>query len=345
MSVEAPAAPAIPTATAPCATTPAYRRPLPLRQGHDLVVRSVRSETPGVRSVALAREDGGPLPEYVPGSHLLVECATPTGTRVNAYSLTGSGSTPDAYPISVLHRADGAGGSAFIHRLVPGETVRASLPRNGFAPTATATHHLLIAGGIGVTPVLSHVRSALRWGRSFTVLYAHRDGAAPHRGLLRTLCGDRLEEVSGRDVLAARLPSLLARQPLGTHLYVCGGTGLTEAVLVTARGLGWPEARLHHEVFDAQALDPGEPFTVRLDRSGTRLEVPSGTSLLDALEDAGLTVPNRCRQGVCGECRIAVTAGTPLHRDGVLTAAERQAKDCLMPCVSRAVGPALGVDL
>lgn len=323
----------------------AYRRPLPLRQGLELVVRAARAEALGVCSVALARDDGGPLPEYVPGSHLLVECGSPAGATVNAYSLTGSGSSPAEYTISVLHHREGAGGSAFIHGLVPGDRVQVSMPRNGFAPTTTATHHLLVAGGIGITPVLSHARAAVQWGRPFTVLYSYRDGTAPHLEQMRELCGDRLQECSGRGAFTRLLTERLGRQPMGTHLYVCGGNALIETTLSTARGLGWPEGRLHYEVFDTATLDPGASFTVRLDRTGTDLEVPSGVSLLEALEDGGIDVPNQCRQGVCGECRLAVSAGTPLHRDSYLSAADKSANAFLMPCVSRAVGATLGVDL
>ncbi|REE04175.1 PDR/VanB family oxidoreductase [Citricoccus muralis] len=323
----------------------AYRRPLPLRRGLELVVREVRTESLGVCSVVLERESRGPLPEYVPGSHVLVECAAPTGTTVNAYSLTGSGNSPVDYAISVQFRAGGTGGSAFIHGLVPGDRVQVSLPRNGFAPTATATHHVLVAGGIGITPVLSHAEAAVRWGRPFTVLFGYRDGSAPHLERMRRLCGERLVECVGREALARQLTESLRRQPMGTHLYVCGSGSLTDATLQTARDFGWPEGRLHHEVFDTVALDPGEPFTVRLARSGGELPVPSGVSLLEALEVEGIGVPNLCRQGVCGECRLSVTAGTPVHRDSFLSPAEKSSNTCLMPCVSRSEGPILEVDL
>lgn len=318
-----------------------YRRPLPLRQGLSLVVREVREEAPGVRSVHLTAEDGRGLPEFVPGSHLLVEC----GTTINAYSLTGSGAAPAEYSISVLRQDDGAGGSLFVHGLRPGDRIQTSRPRNGFAPRATATHHLLIAGGIGVTPVLSHVRAAVRWGHSFTVLYTFRDSTAPHLQELQDLCGDRLLECPGRDAFTQRLAAALAHQRMGTHLYVCGGNALIQSVITTARELGWPEERLHYEIFDAEALDPGEPFVVELRRTGREVPVPSGVSMLEALEDEGLPVPNMCRQGVCGECRLTVTSGAPLHRDSYLSAEDKKTNDTTMPCVSRAIGDRLGVDL
>ncbi|WP_318241823.1 PDR/VanB family oxidoreductase [Arthrobacter pullicola] len=318
-----------------------YRRPLPLRQGFTLVVQSTRDEAPGVRSLALASPDGSPLPEFVPGSHLLVEC----GNKVNAYSLTASGTVPSAYTITVLLQDDGGGGSRFLHGLHPGDRVRVSRPRNGFSPQATATRHLLIAGGIGVTPVLSHARAAAMWRQPFSVLYGYRHRIAPHVQELRELCGGRLIECPDRPVFVRQLSAALTHQPLGTHLYVCGGTSFVESVIGAARGFGWPEERLHREVFDNAVLEPGQPFTVHLERSGRTVPVPAGMSLLEALEDEGLEIPNLCRQGVCGECRLTVTSGVPLHRDSYLPAAARSSNSVIMPCVSRAAGERIGVDL
>jgi dimethylamine monooxygenase subunit B len=320
-----------------------YRRPLPLRLGLTLTVASVHEQAPGVRSLGLVAPDGAVLPDYVPGSHLLVEC----GSAVNAYSLTGSGLAPAEYALSVQRDDAGAGGSAFLHRIRPGDRLRVSRPRNGFAPRTTATHHLLIAGGIGVTPVLSHLRAAAAWGRETTTIYAHRPGVAPHLAELQALCGDRLVECTGgRAPLQALLGEVLGRQPMGTHLYACGGSGVIDAVLAAARGLHWPEERVHVETFDTAALDPGEPFTVELQRSHRVLAVPPGVSLLEALEDEGVPVPNMCRQGVCGECRIPVTTGTVLHRDTYLSAEDRAANTSMMACVSRAgTDERLGVDL
>jgi dimethylamine monooxygenase subunit B len=327
----------------PARAAAGYRRPLPLRQGLTLTVASVHEQAPGVRSIALVASDGAALPDYVPGSHLLVEC----GSAVNAYSLTGSGLAPAEYALSVQHDDAGSGGSAVLHRVQAGDRLRVSRPRNGFAPRTTATRHLLIAGGIGVTPVLSHLRAAAEWGRETTTIYAYRPGVAPHLAELRALCGDRLVECTGgRSALRALLGEVLGRQPMGTHLYACGGSGVIDAVLAAARGLHWPEERLHVETFDTAALDPGDPFTVELQRSGRVLEVPSGLSLLEALEDEGVPVPNMCRQGVCGECRIPVTAGTVLHRDTYLSAEDKAANTSMMACVSRAgTDERLGVDL
>ncbi|MFD0856026.1 flavin reductase family protein, partial [Actinomadura adrarensis] len=212
-----------------------------------------------------------------------------------------------------------------------------------FPPVATARHHLLIAGGIGVTPLLSHAHAALEWGRSFTFLYGHRSGA--FLGDLRDLCGDHLQEFAGRERLMAAVQDALECQPLETHAYICGPSGLTDAVCELAAKLGWPRQRVHVERFSADDLDPGRPFTAKLVRSGIDVDVPSGVSLLEALEKAGVQVPNMCRQGVCGECRTGVVSGRVEHRDLFLSEAERTAGDAMMPCVSRGLGDSVEVDL
>jgi ferredoxin-NADP reductase len=305
-----------------------------------LQVAAATELVPGVRELVLRRPDGGLLPGYPPGSHLVLRC----GARRNAYSLTGNGSAGAEYRISVRLLPEGAGGSAFVHRLQPGDLAGSSRPRSAFAPVSTARHHLLVAAGIGVTPVLSHARAAARWGRSFAVVYGYRPGAAAHLAELRELGGDRLIEARSRVELAAAVTAALSAQPMGTHVYVCGPGPVTTLVEQTAAELGWPAERVHAERFAAD-LDPGAPFVARLARSGGRVAVEPGVSLLAALEAAGVPAPSSCRQGVCGECRVGVTAGRPQHRDLYLSEAERAAGDAVMTCVSRCLDQELELDL
>lgn len=306
-----------------------------------LEVAATEEAAPGIRTLALRRPDGGPLPGYAPGSHLVLDC----GGRRNAYSLTGDGSPSDEYRVSVLLCPEGSGGSAFAHRLRPGDRLPATGPRSAFAPVSTARHSVLVAGGIGITPMLSHARAAVRWGRSFELLYGHRPGAGAHRDELRELCGNRLAVHEDTAAMLERVAAVLADRPLGTHVFVCGPAPLIGFVEETAAALGWPDGRVHAERFSSADLDPGEPFTARLARSGARVPVPAGTSLLAALEAAGVAVPSMCRQGVCGECRVPVTAGRPLHRDLYLTERERAAGDAVMACVSRCADDELELDL
>jgi ferredoxin-NADP reductase len=314
-----------------------------------LHVGTVDDSVPGVRSLTLVRPDGGPLPSYTPGSHLVVHCEVDGGTRANAYSLTGEPRDPEEYAVSVLLLPDGGGGSAWVHGLRPGDPVQVTPPRSAFAPVQRAARHLLIGAGIGVTPLLSHLRWAVRWGRDLELLYLHRPGSGTHLDELRCLGGERVALLTDRLDFVDHLAAALARQPVGTHLYTCGPQGFMELVVDTAVADGWPASRIHLEHFGIDALDPGEPFEVRVrtdgQDAGRSLPVPSGVSLLEALEQEGYAVPSLCRQGVCGECRIGVAAGKVMHRDLFLGDDEKADGDAMMACVSRAADTHLEVTL
>ena len=312
-----------------------------LLAGLKLQVAEVTAQTPSITSITFTDPAGGPLPAYVPGSHLLVQC----GDGVNAYSLTGSGRSPSDYSVSVLRVASGAGGSAAMHRLRAGDRVLVSRPRSAFTPMATARHHLLIAGGIGVTPMLSHARAAAEWGMAATMIYMYRPAEGAHVPELRELLDTRLVECTDRGSFRQALAEKLSSQRLGTHLYVCGPAAFMESVLASARELGWPETRLHSEPFGTPELDAGQPFRAKLTRSGIQVEIPAGVSLLEALEGADVGVPNMCRKGVCGECSVAVLRGTPQHRDLYLSEDQKASGRTMMCCVSRSLDQELELDL
>jgi len=325
-----------------------------------LMVVEVRDLTPEVRHVVLVDPHGTALTPHEPGAHLVVT-TTPGGlaggtTKRNAYSLTGDGVVPRQYAISVLRKdaptgsGDESGGSVWMHGLGVGDVIEVEGPRSSFAPRHDQRHCLLVAGGIGVTPVLSHARAAARWGGSVEVLYSYRPGHAAHLDDLRALAetpGVSLREAVTVDETLALLRDRLADQPLGTHAYACGPPALLEAYLVAGRAVGWIDERLHLERFSAPALDPGSPFSALIVSSGRRVDVAPGTSLLAALHDAGVVVPSLCRQGVCGECVVPVRSGELEHRDLVLSDVERRAGDRMLSCVSRGArsGALIEVDL
>lgn len=312
-----------------------------VQQGLRLEVAKVSVETDSVISITFRDPTGAPLPCYVPGSHLVVQY----GDGANAYSLTGSGRAPSEYTISVLRVEDGTGGSLAMHRLSVGDRVRVSLPRSAFAPVATARHHLLIAAGIGITPMLSHARAAAERDAAASLLYLYRPGAGAHVQAARELLGPALTECTDRGSFHKELTEKLTNQRLGTHLYVCGPAAFMETVLGQARELGWPKSRLHSEPFGTAALDQGQPFTVNLARSGITLEVPAGVSLLETLEKAGKSISNMCRKGVCGECSLSVLRGAPQHRDLYLSDQDKTANTTMMCCVSRSLDQELELDL
>ena len=174
--------------------------------------------------------------------------------------------------------------------------------------------------------------------------YAHKPGRAAHLDDLTALCGARLRAYSGRGLLWEDLGPDLARQPLGTQLYVCGPPPMINAVTEAAGALYWPAGRIRSEAF-AAAGGPREPFRAILAASARQVSVGAGETLLEALERAGLDVPSMCRQGVCGECRTPVAAGAIDHRDLVLSAAEKAGGLWIMPCVSRAAAAGLELRL
>lgn len=305
------------------------------------VVRAVRELGGQVKEFELAPADASRPRSHAPGAHVFVE----TPVRTNAYSLTGDGVRPDTYRISVRRVGDD-GGSAWLHdRVKAGATVRVSAPVSAFAPVATARHHLLIAAGIGVTPILSHARAAVRWGRSVEIVYGHAAGRAPHRDELAALAGGGFTEAVGRAELTAVLADLLRRQPVGTHAYACGPALMLETVTGLAADCGWPEERVHVERFAALDLGPGAPFTLRVLGRKNPVEVPAGVTALQALDSVDIRLPRLCERGVCGQCRTGVVSGVPEHRDLILSRAERAANDCFYPCVSRSVTSDLEVAL
>ncbi len=300
--------------------------------GLTLEVVDIDDTVPGIRSLRLARADRGPLPSFTPGSHIVVEYEG----GANAYSLIGETSTPREYVVSVLECVDGRGGSRWIHRLSLGDTVSVRAPRSAFAPVLRARRHLLIAAGIGITPMVSHLRSAKRWGRDARLLYIHRDGRGAHVDEIEALT-DHAHVFTDRAPFLAELAAMLGDSPFGSHAYICGPGAFIDDVVALATGLGWPASRIHVEHFGGE-LAPGEPFEAALAGGGESFVVESGVSLLEALEAHGHPLPNMCRQGVCGECRVPVSSGVVVHRDLYLSQAERDAGDAMMACVSRAQG-------
>jgi len=298
--------------------------------------------TNAILHVELADPEGRPLAGYQPGSHLVVDAGE---GRRNAYSLTGDGFNPQSYEISVLRLPEGRGGSSWLHEhLTLGQELEVEGPRSMFPAAHDQQHALLVAGGVGVTPILSHARALSRAGRGATVLYSYRPGHEAHLDHLHALDTVDVVEATTVEETQAALDALLASQPFGTHAYACGPSPMLTAYETAASAAGWPSGRVHAERFVAPELDPGDPFTATLVSTGRQVEVASGVSLLDALLEAGAPVGYLCKQGVCGECRLPVRRAAALdHRDFVLTAEEKSAATHVMPCVSR--GRDIHVDL
>ncbi len=302
---------------------------------------------PGIREFWLTRDDGGELPAYSGGSHIVLSLPLPGGVRRTPYSLVGDPNDRRKWRIAVRRQEQSRGGSAWLHEGArEGQAIKISTPVNLFPMARLARHHILVAGGIGVTPIVSHARELARLGASFEVHYAHR---APEFGVLlyelRQLAGDRVRcyVTSRGETIDFR--QLLGGRPLGTHAYLCGPQGMVEDFHQTARAMGWPDTHVHSERF--LAPPPGDPFTVRLARSGREVAVGAGQSMLEALEAAGAEPPFLCRGGACGQCETSVVAcdSDIQHNDLFLSQAERDSGRKIMPCVSRLAGGCITINL
>ncbi len=313
-------------------------------------VRVIETEalSPTVKRLRLARRDGQALPPYSAGSHTVLTLDGGTRLIRNAYSLLGSTLAGGAaYEVAVLRSPQSRGGSAFIHdHLTVGTALNLSAPINLFPVNRTARRHILVAGGIGITPIAAMAAELAALDLPFELHYAMRDTAsgafaaeltARHGDRLHLYVSERQERLSVRDILD--------RQPLGTHLYVCGPERMIEGVLADARTAGWPESALHAERF--LAPDGGEPFALRLARSGISTVVGEHETLLEAIEAAGVDAPYLCRGGACGQCetRVLVADGDLLHADHYLTDSQKSCGQTIMTCVSRLRGRELVLDL
>lgn len=292
------------------------------------------------------RTDGGLLPTFSGGAHTVVEMKDGDITRLNPYSLMSDPMDQRAYTISVRRDDVGRGGSLFMHRQVkPGMEMVISNPVNLFALDLRAKKHLMIAGGIGITPFLAQIKELNALGGRFELHYAARNkGLASYAEELSTAHPNHVNLYYDDDKQLIDLETLLDGQPLGTHIYICGPKGMIEWVKGKAAELGWPREAVHYEEF--LAPQPGKPFEVRLERSGKTIQVGEHESLLEAIERAGVDAPYLCRGGACGQCETDVVEsdGTFVHRDHWLTDSEKASGKKIMPCVSRFEGDTLVLD-
>lgn len=307
-----------------------------------LTIAGKRRLTPDIWEFALAAADGAALPPFEPGAHIGVE--TPSGA-MRQYSLVNDGRAPDRYVIALKREPDSRGGSrSMVEETEVGTALRADAPANGFA-LAEAQGYLLIAGGVGVAPILAMARRLDEEGRPFRLIYCARSaGEAAYLDEMRARFGGRLTvHHDGGDPGAFYDFWDDFAEPADIRVYCCGPKPLMEEVRAVSGH--WPEGRVRFEDFrPVEAVRPDDrAFEIVLHRSGRTVAVPADLPILEALRGAGVAVPSSCESGVCGTCRTRLIAGAADHRDKVLTAEERA--DFIMPCVSRARSGALTLDL
>lgn len=296
----------------------------------------------------LVSPDGAPLPAFEAGAHIDVNLAN---GLVRQYSLCNAPGETHRYQIGVLRDPASRGGSTAMHALEPGMALEISAPRNHFALDAKASHSILLAGGIGVTPILCMAEQLAASDASFELHYCTR---SPERTAFAERFAAQDLQPRARiyhDVDAPEqridLDAVVAAPEAGKHLYVCGPAGFIDAVLTRAKAAGWQDANLHREYFAAAPQPAAESgwFKVQIQSTGQIIDVEPEQTITEALSANGVDILTSCEQGVCGTCLTRVISGEPEHRDCYLTDEEHAANDQILPCCSRSRSPLLVLDL
>ena len=305
-------------------------------------VISIQWKSDSVRGVELRRVDGGALPPFDAGSH--IDLHLPNGL-VRSYSLTNPPWETDRYVLGVAKDRASRGGSVYVHeQLRVGETLRITPPRNLFALHEGAPA-ILIGGGIGVTPLVSMAARLEQTGVDWALHYAVRTRS--EAALLNDLAafGDHIhlhcDDTAGG---VLNLAGIVAAASPETHLYCCGPAPMMATFGDLTRAIA--SERVHVEHFtpiESAAVQGG--YLVELARSARTVAIPQGSTILEALANAGVTVPSSCRQGVCGTCETRVLAGVPDHRDSILTLSERASNATMMVCCSGSKSEKLVLDI
>jgi vanillate O-demethylase ferredoxin subunit len=305
-------------------------------------VKSATWEAPGIVSYELRAADGGTLPAFTAGAHIDLKLPN---ALVRSYSLVNPQSERHRYLIAVQKDRASRGGSAWVHdNLRPGHMLAISDPRNNFALDEGASRSLFIAGGIGITPIMSMIERLSQLGRDWELVYCARrraDAAFVDPLQARPNVRFNFDQEPGGAMLD--IAATVRAAPQGAQLYCCGPLPMLAAFEAATATL--PREQVHLEYFTARGAASVEGgFVVVLARSGSEFSIPGGKTILETLLDAGLDLPHSCREGVCGTCETKVLEGVPDHRDLVLNEAERAAGKTMMICCSGAKTARLVLD-
>lgn len=319
-----------------------------LRAALPVRVAEVEAVTPQVKQFTLTRADGGRLPAWSGGSHVGVTLTDGDWVRRNSYSLIGTPGETAFYQIAVRREvpARSKGGSLFLHeRVHRGDLLEVSAPHNYFPLARGAKKHVLIAGGIGITPFLAYLAALKPAGLPYELHYAFRErGQGAFLERLQAEHGERVRVYVSSEGRCLSPAALLKDQPLGTHVSICGPHSLVAAVSSAAAEAGWPAAHVHFEEFTPPPVSDAAPFTVALPELDLEVKVGVRETLLEALETAGVQIASSCRVGQCGTCEMRVLAGEADHRDRCLSEGE-MADGKILACVSRCRGKRLTLAL
>lgn len=309
----------------------------------DVRVVSARNVARDTRLYELARLDGGDLPDAEAGAHIGVHMAN---GMMRQYSLVHAAKSPKTYVVGVKRDVNSRGGSVWMHyQLREGTQVQIDAPRNNFPLAEDAPSSVLFAGGIGITPIWSMLQRQAARGFAWALHYASRTREeAAFAAELQALPAVHLHIDAEQQGQVLDIAAIVAGAPAGAHFYCCGPKPMLAAFEAATADV--PAQRVHLEYFSAkQEAASAGGYTVVLARSGRELAVPEGRSILDVLREAGVEVGYSCEQGVCGACETKVIAGTPDHRDSILTTSEREASRSMMICCSGSHSARLELDL
>jgi ferredoxin-NADP reductase len=308
-------------------------------------------EADGVVSVRLGRiESNDPLPAWEPGAH--IDVYVPDGTT-RQYSLCGDPGDLSSWQFAVLREPEGRGGSAFIHeQLRVGDRLLVTRPKQSFA-LEDASFHALVAGGVGITPMMAMAEELARTGRPFHLTYGGRTRRSMAFCQRLEALGDRLTVVAEDTDGRADLEAVVRDMPEGGLVYVCGPVGLLRAVEAAAEAVhGADQDIVRFELFSRAGVEPQESaaldadsYELVLTESGHTLRLSPEANILEVVLALGLDVENDCRDGICGSCITPIRSGTADHRDLVLTKREKAAMDKMLICVSRPTCSRLELEL
>ncbi|AMN42863.1 PDR/VanB family oxidoreductase [Rhodoplanes sp. Z2-YC6860] len=326
--------------------TVAVTTPVPLAASNGLIdvcLAAIRPAADDTNLFDFSRSDQAPLPPAEPGAH--IDLHLPNG-MTRQYSLVTPHQNPDCYTLGIKRDPNSRGGSRYIFdELKVGQAVRISAPRNHFPLAAAAPHHVLIAGGIGITPIFAMIQRLRADGAPFNLHYAGRSRS--QLAFLDDLDGAPFAHIhcdDEHDGALLDLMSVVAHAPAGSHFYCCGPAPMLEVFRAATVALS-PE-RVHFEYFTPkEEASTAGGFVVELARSGREVLIPLGQTILEALREAGLELDSSCQEGICGVCETKVIAGIPDHRDAVLSDGEHAANKTMMICCSGSKSERLVLDL
>lgn len=314
----------------------------------DFVIQTIQSVTDRIRYFTVCHPDAEPLPEYAAGAHIKVTTADQSQRAYSLIDFIPLDKPAIAYRFAVQHELEGQGGSQFMHQLNVGDTVQCTAPINSFSLLDDERPVLLLAGGIGITPLISMATELHHTGRRFDLHYSSRSAEAmAFRNELTHHFGENVhvyyDDISEKKLNLATLFSECTTQE---QVYICGPKGMIDAARTHAEQAGIPAAQVHVELFDTPLSDDAdESFEIELSSTGQVHLVPANKTIIDVLEEAGIDTMYDCQRGDCGICETTVIEGEIDHRDVVLSSAEKASGKVMQICVSRARSPRLVLDL